>query len=105
MRIVMTFVVRDEDAAGVERWRKVLAGPAWGVGRAEPLFELMAFHALDGAKSLDLLTIGLARARAELPSRPEPERQVLARMVESLTTWAVVARIRGADTMVWTTDF
>lgn len=105
MRVVMSFVVRDEDAAGVETWRKVLPGPAWGAMKAEALFRLMAFYELDGRKSLELVAIGLARARAELAALSEAERKEVGPLLESLASWATVARMRGAEALAWTTDF
>ena len=103
----MTFVVRDEDAAGVQTWKKVLPGPSWGVEKAEVLFRLLAFSdLLEGCQSLDMLTVGLARARAELPELADPvERDELARLIESLATWATLGRMRGASAIGWTTDF
>jgi hypothetical protein len=101
MRIVMTFVVKCEDFE-----QNVLPGPAWGYAQAERLFELMAIpEVVEGQKSLDVVRVGLARARAELEGLPEELRAELARMVDSLGTWATVAKLQGANAVRWSTDF
>lgn len=116
MRLVMTFVVRDEDVKP-EPYRRVLTGPAYGHTRASFLFGLMGLmvNLERGRMPIARLIEGLRHAREELKRQYSPMVQEaiafdithadLTKMVDSLTTWSTTGAIQGADHVTWQEDF
>jgi hypothetical protein len=117
MRVVMSFVVKKQPVPEGKRpsYRRVVTGPAFGVMRASFLFELMELRVttIEGCLSIEQLAQGLATAKRALNLSPIAAqalehghtREQLAQALESLGTWATVARLQGATDLIWIEDF
>lgn len=119
MRVVMSFcekqLPRTKREQLVPQYRRIVTGPAWGTVRTMFVFELMELRVttIEGALSLDKLAAGIAKARRALPTSPITAeaaanghtRDDLANALDSLSTWATVARLQGATDVTWKEDF
>lgn len=101
MRILMTFTTTE-----AEQTKRVFGGPAWETSHTLEVFKLMHLEvelSHGGAMPLERFAEGFAHARAALVGqirRPKVERTL-----ETLATWATVARLRGATEIQWREDF
>lgn len=101
MRVLMSFTVQAPAP------RQVIMGPAWGTEHVMEIFELMHFAVSTerGEMSLVQFAEGLARAKRLLGDEPAAKRQKVARTLESLATWATIAKLKGATHFRWHEDF
>jgi hypothetical protein len=113
----MSFVAKKQPVPEGKRptYRPIVTGPAFGSVRTSFLFELMELRVttIEGCLSLEQLAAGLVTAKKALNLSPITvqaathghTREQLERALESLGTWATVARLQGATDVVWKEDF
>ena len=104
MRVLMTFVTIEAEQKDPQR---VITGPAWESNHTAEVFELMRLEVDLGHGLIPLARFaeGLARARQTLEDEPWKPRPKISKTIDSLATWATVARMKGATAIAWQEDF